>query len=78
VAAPGYIPAWVLPQEDLSKLTAARAGAAPVNIYARELPLDPTPDPDPFDRKDFSLILFEISFCSDLGCQDKLAKKTEK
>jgi hypothetical protein len=40
--------------------------------------VEPTPDPDPFDRNDCSLILFEIGFCKDLGCQEKLIKKTEK
>jgi hypothetical protein len=58
---------------------AAGVGAAPDIIYARIAPADPTPDLDSFDRKDdCSLILFEIGFCRDLGCHDKLAKKTEK
>jgi hypothetical protein len=78
VAAPRYIPAWVLPQEDLNNLVGAGAGAAPDIIYARGESTDPTPDPDSFDRKDCFLILFEIGFCRDLGCHDKLTKKTEK
>jgi len=42
------------------------------------VPVDPSPDPASFDRKDCSLILLEIGFCRDLGCQDKLTKKIEK
>ena len=62
VAALRYIPEWVLPQEDLDNLRAARAGAAPDIIYARGVPVDPSPDPASFDRKDCALILFEIGF----------------
>jgi hypothetical protein len=40
--------------------------------------VDPTTDHDSFDRKECSLILFEISFCRDLGLHDKRTKKTEK
>jgi len=57
---------------------AAGLGSAPDIIYARGVPADPTPDLNSFDRKDCSLILFEIGFCRDLGCHDKLTKKTEK
>ena len=57
---------------------ATRMRAAPDIIYARGVPVDPTPDPHSFDRKDCSLILFEIGFYRDIGCQDKLKKKTEK
>jgi hypothetical protein len=62
VAALRYIPAWVLPQEDLDNLMAAGAGAAPDIIYALGVPVDPSPDPASFDRKDCALILFEIGF----------------
>ena len=78
VAALMYIPAWVLPREDLDNLMAARVGASPDIIYARGMPADPTLDLDSFDRKDCSLILSEIGFCRDLGCHDKLAMRTEK
>ena len=57
---------------------AAGVGAAPDIIYARGVPVDPTPDIKSFDCKDCSLILFEIGFYRDLGCHDKLAKKAEK
>jgi len=76
VAAPRYIPVWVLPQEDLDNLMAAGVGAAPDIIYARGVPADPTPDLGSFDIKNGSLTLFEIGLCRDLGLQNKLAKKT--
>jgi len=78
VAAPRYILAWVLPQEDLDNLRAAGAGAAPDIIYVCGVPADPTSDHDSFDRKDCSLVLFEIGVCRDLGLYDKRTKKTEK
>jgi hypothetical protein len=78
VVVPRCISAWVLPQEDLDSLMAARVGAAPDIIYARGVPADPTPDLDSFDRKVSSLILFEIGFSKDIGCHDKLTKKAEK
>jgi hypothetical protein len=78
VAAQRCIPAWVLPQEDLDILMAVGAGAAADIIYARGVPGDPSPDPASFDRKDCALVLFELGFCRDLGCQDKFTKKIEK
>ena len=75
---PRYIPAWVLPQEDLDSLMAAGAGAAPDIIYARGVPAHPSPDIESFNRSDCSLILFEIGFGRDLGCHKKLKEKTEK
>ena len=68
----------VPPQEDLDSLRAAGAGAAPDIIYARIVPADPTSDYDSFDRKDYSLVLFEIGFCRDLDLHEKRTKKTEK
>jgi hypothetical protein len=59
-------------------LVAAIAGAAPNIIYARGVPVDPSSDPASFDRKEYSLILYEVGFSRDLGCQDKLTKKIEK
>ncbi len=79
VVAPRYIPAWVLPQENLNNLMVAGAGAAlDIIFYAREVPPDPTPDPDFFERKDCSLILFEIGFCRGLGLQNMRTKKIDK
>ncbi len=57
----------------------ARAGAAPDIIYARGVPAEPSPDIDSFNRKDCSLIVFEIGFRRNLGCLKKLkVKKTEE
>ena len=78
VAAPRYIPAWVLPKEDLDSLMAVGAGATSDIIYARGVPTDPTLDPEFFACKNRSLVLFEIGFCRDLGCQEKLTNKTDK
>ena len=53
-------------------------GTAPDLIYAREVPNTPSPDPTSFDKKQCTLILVEIGFCRDLGCDTKFDKKTEK
>ena len=60
VAAPRYISAWVLPQDDLDNMMATGAVAAPDIIYARGVQDNPSPDPTSFDRKDCALILFKI------------------
>jgi hypothetical protein len=83
VVAPRYIPAWALPQEDLDSLMAAGAGVAPDIVYARGVPTDPSSNTDAFDinafnRKDCSLIIFEVGFCRDLGCHQKYTEKTNK
>ncbi len=75
VAAPRYIPALVPPQEDLDNLIAAGADAAPDIIHARGVPADPTLDPASFGRKDYSLIFFEIGFCTDRGCHENITEK---
>jgi hypothetical protein len=62
---PRYIPAWALPQEDIDGLMATGAGAAPDIIYARGVPADPSLDFDAYNRKNFTLILFEVGLCRD-------------
>ena len=42
------------------------------------MPADPTPDHDSFDRKDCSLIFFEVGFCRELRLHEKRTNKTEK
>jgi len=69
-----YILAWVFPQQDLDSLMTAGAGAAPDIIYARGVPTDMSPDINSFNRKDCSLILFEIGFCKDL---DRLPQEAQ-
>ena len=70
------MPAWVISQEDLEEFKGGGAGAAQNVIYAHRVPANSTPNPESFDRKDGSLILFEIELCKDLGCHEKLAEKT--
>jgi hypothetical protein len=53
-------------------------GTAPDLIYARGVPDTPSPDPTFFNRKQCTLILVEIGFCRDLGCDIKFDKNTEK
>jgi len=53
-------------------------GASPDLVYARGVPDTPAPDPTSFDRKQCALIIVEIGFCRDLGCDIKIDKKTEK
>jgi hypothetical protein len=42
------------------------------------VPADPSPDIDSFNRKDCSLIHFEIGFYRDLGCHKMLKEKTDR
>jgi len=51
---------------------------APDLIYARGILNTPFPDPTSFDKKQCTLIIVEIGFCMDLGCDVKFGKKTEK
>jgi len=53
-------------------------GTTPDLIYARGVPNTPSPDPTSFDRKECTLVIVEIGFCRDRGCDIKLDKKTEK
>ena len=78
VSVPRYIPAWVLGQKYIDGLMTTGAGVASGIIYDRRVPADPTSDPDSFDRRDYTLIIFEIVFRKNLGCREKLAEETEK
>jgi hypothetical protein len=51
---------------------------APDLIYASGVPDSPSPDPTSFNKKLCTLIVVEIGFCKDLGCEDKLEAKTNK
>jgi hypothetical protein len=53
-------------------------GTTPDLIYARRVPNTPSPDPTCFNKKQCTLILVEIGFYKDLGCDVKFDKKTEK
>ena len=47
-------------------------------IYARGVPNTPSPDPTSFNKKQCTLIIVEIGFYRDLGCDIKFEEKTEK
>ncbi len=53
-------------------------GTAPDLVYARGVPDNPSPDLTAFDKKRCSLIIVEIGFCRDLGCEDKFEEKNTK
>jgi hypothetical protein len=75
---PSRIPDWVLPHEDTHMLFEAGHGTILDLIYARGVPDTPSPDPASFDIKQCTLIIVEIGFCKDLGCDNKFDKNTEK
>ena len=76
--APRRIPSWVLSPEELQELYSTGHGTAPDLIYARGVPDSPSPDPTTFNKKTCTLIIIELGFCRDLGCEDKRAAKTKK
>ncbi len=47
-------------------------------IYARGVPDTPSPDPTSFDKKQCTLIIAEIGFCRDLGCDNKFEENNTK
>jgi hypothetical protein len=47
-------------------------------VYARGVSDAPSPDPTSFDKKQCALIIVEIGFYRDLGCDIKIEKKTKK
>jgi hypothetical protein len=59
------------------QINGGRSRSCPDIVYARGVPVDPSLDIDAFNMKDCSLILIEVSFCRDLGCNQKYTKKTE-
>ncbi len=53
-------------------------GTAPDLMYTWGV-LDPSfLDPISFDKKNCTIVIFEMGFCKDLGCDTNLAMKTEK
>jgi hypothetical protein len=56
----------------------ARHGTTPDLIYARGVPNTPSPYPTSIDKKKCTLIIVEIGFCMDLGCDITFEKKDEK
>ena len=78
IEAPDRIPDLILHHETHEALFWAGHGIAPDLIYARGVPNNPSPDPNALDRKTCNLILIEIRFCQDFGCQKRLQEKTAK
>jgi hypothetical protein len=76
--APRRLPHWSLPHEETQLLFEAGHGTTPDLIYARGVPDTPSPDPTSFDKKQCTLIIVEIGFCIDLGCEDKFEEKNTK
>jgi hypothetical protein len=77
-AAPCRIPEWILSHEEIQELHAVGHGTTPDLIYVRRVPDSPSPDPASFNKKLCTLIVVEIGFCRDLGCEDKIEAKTNK
>jgi hypothetical protein len=77
-ATPSRIPDWVLPHEESQIFFEAGNGTSPDLIYAKGAPDTPSLDSTSFDRKQCTLIIVEIGFYKDLGCDTKFDKKTEK
>jgi hypothetical protein len=77
-AAPNRIPEWILSHTEIQELYLSGHGTAPDLIYARGVPDSPSPDPTTYNKKLCTLIIIEIGFCRDLGCDDKLEAKTLK
>ena len=59
-------------------LLEAGHGTTPDLIYARGVPNTPSPDPTSFNKMQCTLIIVEIVFWRDLGCDVKRDEKTEK
>jgi len=68
----------ILSHEETQEINAAGHGRAPDLIYAGGVPDSPSPDPTSFDKKLCFLIIIEVGFCRDLGCDAKLEAKTTK
>jgi hypothetical protein len=77
-ATPNRIPPWVLPPEEAQDLFKAGHGTAPDLIYARDILDTPHSDQSTTDKKLCTILLLEVGFCRDLGCDKKHNDKTEK
>jgi len=77
-AVPCRIPNWVLSTENTHELHSVGHGTFPDLTYARGVPDSPHPNPNSFTNKICALIVVEIGFYRDLGCDTKLEAKTNK
>jgi hypothetical protein len=70
---------WVLPTKEIHDIFEAGHGTAPGLIYARGVPDTPHPGKSTINRKlRCTLILLEVCFGRDLGCDKKYTEKTKK
>ncbi len=53
-------------------------GTSPDLIYASGATNAPTPNPTSFDKKQCTLVIVDIDFCRNLGCDLKIEKNTKK
>ena len=71
------MPDWVLLPGETQTLFQAGHGTAPDLIYARGVLNSPFLDPTSFNKKQCTLIIVEIGFCMDLGCDIMIEKNRE-
>jgi hypothetical protein len=69
---------WILPPDETKKIFEDGHGTTPYLNYARRMPATPDPDLNNVNKIKFILILVEVRFCGDLGCDITLTGKTEK
>ena len=67
-----------LSAEEAHALLEGCHGTTPNLVYARGVPCPPDPGLTNFDKTSCTLILVEIDFSRDLGCDKKHVEKTEK
>ena len=72
------MPPWVLPAEETQNALRGIHGTALDLIYARGVLATPILDRNNVNKKFCPLILVEVEFCRDLGCDNKLTEKPEK
>jgi hypothetical protein len=75
---PGRIPPWILPPEEIQALHDGWHGTSPYLIYAKGVPDTPNLGQSNFSKKLCALILIEVGFSRDLGCDEKHTEKTKK
>jgi len=76
--APSVILPWVLLAEEIYALYGEGHGTTPDLIYAKGVLDTPDPGQTNVNEKSCILILIEIEFSRNLGCDKKHAEKTEK
>jgi hypothetical protein len=68
---------WVLSLEGTHELF-SQVMALRRTSFMQGVPDSPSPDPTSFNKTQFILILVEIGFCKDFGCNNKIVNKTKK